>query len=349
MRSGSERNLRRDWRYQIADGKSRDTMMTVPDFYCPRTREPLALSSDGAFLESPSGNRYPVIDGIPDLLLDAGRQTTKSEDQSYYRSRAAEYDRGMDVMFRMLLGDEVATRNTLLDMLQIAPGARVLELGCGTCRDTGHILQRAAFVYAGDLSREMIEIGRHRLEAARADFQRLRLFVAEAAELPFPDGYFDAAYHFGGLNLFPDIGAALKEITRVVKPGGRVVVGDEGTGPWLAGADFAKILENSNPLFRHRAPLDRVPVDARDVTCRWILNGSFYVIAYEVGVGEPQLDLDVEFPGRRGGSHRSRYYGKLEGVSPALRDRIVDAAAAEGVSIVAWLERALGAGLDDKS
>ena len=70
-----------------------------------------------------------------------------------------------------------------------------------------------------------------------------------------------------------------------------------------------------------------------------MLNGSFYQIAFRVGPGEPQLDLDVEFPGWRGGSHRTRYFGRLEGVSPELREIVVKRAGSEGMSITAWLEK----------
>jgi SAM-dependent methyltransferase len=323
--------------------------MSTSDFFCPRTRQPLKVAADKTFLENQAGDRYPIVDGIPELLLDAGRQQASSGDLEYYRARAAEYDRGMEVMFRMLHSEEAAVRDDMIAMLRIAPGARVLEIGCGTCRDTTHLLNRGALVYASDLSRDMILVGRDRLQAAKVDFSRLRLFIAEATRLPFPDGFFDAAFHFGGLNLFPGIGAALAEMARVVKPRGRVVAGDEGVGPWLAHTDFAKILENSNPLFRHRAPLDKIPMNARDVSCRWILNDAFYLIAFEVGEGEPALDLDVEFPGWRGGSHRTRYYGKLEGVSPELRDEVVKAAAAEGVSMARWLEKALRRALGIKT
>ena len=273
----------------------------------------------------------------------------KSANQEYYQTRAVEYDRGNDVMYRMLLCDEQKERSDMIGMLDIVPGSRVLEVGCGTCRDTVHLLNCGALVYASDLSREMIMIGRDRLHAATVPFSKVRFFIADAMRLPFPDGYFDAAFHFGGLNLFTDIAGGLTEMAQVVKPNGRVVAGDEGVGSWLAHTDFAKILENSNPLFRHRAPLDKIPVSARNVTCRWVLNGSFYLIAFQVGSGEPQLDLDVEFPGRRGGSHRSRFYGKLEGVSPELRDRVVAAAAAEGVSVVSWIENALRRTLPGKS
>src|SRR5262249_29563017 len=162
-------------------------------------------------------------------------------------------------------------------------------IGCGTGRDVARLLARAAAVYAGDLSREMLAIGQDRLMQSAADLSRVRLFQADATRLPFRDEFFDAAYHFGGLNLFPDIPKAVAEVAGVVKRGGRVVAGDEGIGQWLADTDFARILENSNPLFRHRAPVDKLPVNARNVACHWILSGSFYVISFDVGTGEPQL------------------------------------------------------------
>jgi predicted HicB family RNase H-like nuclease len=48
----------------------------------------------------------------------------------------------------------------------------------------------------------------------------------------------------------------------------------------------------------------------------------------------------------RGGSHRTRYFGKLDGVTPDLKQRAVDAAAREGVSLTAWLEKTLRQALD---
>lgn len=320
--------------------------MSESGFFCPRSHEPLVSSADGRFLESPAGDRYPMIDGIPSLLLASGHDEARGDRNKYYRERAAEYDRGNDVMFRMLMCEEEQTREHLAGLLGIAQGDRILEVGCGTCRDTRHFLNRGATVYAGDINREMIHMGRDRLETAKVDTSVLKLFIADAAQLPFPDGFFDRAFHFGGLNLFPDVRAAVAEITRVVKPGGRVVLGDEGVGAWLSETEFGKILKNSNPLFHHQAPLEKIPSHARNVSCHWILNGSFYVIAFDVGVGEPQLDLDIEFPGWRGGSHRKRYFGKLEGVSPELRDHAVKAAAAEGISLVSWLERALRRALE---
>jgi SAM-dependent methyltransferase len=251
----------------------------------------------------------------------------------------------MDVLLRTFGADDQALREHLVAPLRLQAGARVLETGCGTCRDTVQLASRAARVVATDRSADMIRGGR----AAMADsvhVERVRFCVSDATALPFKAGVFDAAYHFGGLNLFSDIRRSLAEMARVVKPGGRVVVGDEGVAPWLTESDFGRILLNSNPLYRFQPPLGLLPVSVRDVACRWILNGAFYVIDFSVGEGEPFLDLDVEFPGVRGGSHRTRYFGKLDGVTPDLKQRAVDAAAREGVSLTAWLEKTLRQALD---
>lgn len=315
----------------------------MSEFVCPVTRQPLRLVHDaGDFLEAPDGRRYPISDGIPELLAPERRQSAAAgRDQQYYREKAREYDRGIEVLFRTFYADESTVRDVMIALLNLSPGARVLETGCGTGRDTAHLVSRAATVYAMDLAREMIDVGRLRLAEAGVDLTNVRLFVSDATALPFADRFFDAAYHFGGINLFPNVERALAEMARVVRPGGKVVFGDEGLGPWLTDSEFAGILVNSNPLYRHHAPVDLLPVCARDVVCRWILNGAFYVVDFAVGEGEPPLDLDVEFPGWRGGSHRTRYYGKLDGVAPELRRQVVESAAREGISITAWLERTL--------
>ena len=323
------------------EGTSPLSNTSVHGFVCPADHQPVALSDDGASLVSGSGSRYPIRGGIPDFVLGTGEDVVPGGNQEFYRTRAHEYDRGNEVMYRMLLCEEEPARDDMISGLMLQPNSRVLEIGCGTCRDTARLLNRSATVYAGDLSLEMLAIGKQRLEDSNADFERLHLFRGDAMRLPFADGFFDAVFHFGGLNLFPDVAGALKEMARVVKTGGRVAAGDEGVAPWLSDTEFAKILKNSNPLFNHSAPIEKIPVTARDVSCRWILNGSFYMITFQVGEGEPQLDLDVQFPGWRGGSHRTRYFGRLEGVSPELRETVVKRAAAEDMSISAWLEKTL--------
>lgn len=266
----------------------------------------------------------------------------------YYRAKADEYDHGMDVMFRTFGVDEREVREQMLALLRLTPETRLVETSCGTGRDTVRLAERVAALCATDLSPEMLAICRDRLDEAGVPRDRVRLLVSDATCLPLADASFDAAYHFGGLNEFADIPAAIQEMVRVVRPGGRVVLGDEGLGPWLLDTEFGRILVNTKSLYRHQPPLHLLPASARDVACRWIIGGAFWVVDFTVGEGEPFLDIDAEFPGWRGGSHRTRYFGRLDGVDPALRQRVVDRAAAEGLSLTRWLEKALSEKLSER-
>src|SRR5262249_29094618 len=149
-------------------------------------------------------------------------------------------------------------------------------------------------LYVQDLSPNMLQLGRQRMSAsfaAKAETCRVEFFVGNAAHLPFADGYFDAAYHFGGLNMFTDKRQALAEMSRVVREGGKIVVGDESVAPWHRETPYGKILMNSNKMYAHPCPLDHLPESARDVCVRWLLGNSFYLIEYRVGSGAPRVDL----------------------------------------------------------
>lgn len=109
-------------------------------------------------------------------------------------------------------------------MMPLAPGAAILEIGCG--RGVGAKLIDRAFQPAGlhiqDLDMDMIRKARKRLAAPR-DKQRtqvLSLSVSDASHLPFKGGSFDGVVGFGVLHHVPDWRRALREISRVLKPGG---------------------------------------------------------------------------------------------------------------------------------
>jgi len=82
-----------------------------------------------------------------------------------------------------------------------------------------------------------------------------------------------------------------------------------------------------------------LPICARDVTVKWIIGNCFYVIAFTKGSGPPPLDLDLPHQGWRGGSMRTRYYGRLEGVTLEAKALAQQAAAVAGVSVHEWLDR----------
>jgi hypothetical protein len=97
-------------------------------------------------------------------------------------------------------------------------------------------------------------------------------------------------------------------MTRVVRPGGKVVVGDEGIAPWLRRRLHGRILIRTNRLYKHRPPLELLPVDVREVRLQWLLGDAFYLIDYRVGDGPLEMDIDLPMP-RKGDTLRSRFYG----------------------------------------
>lgn len=100
-------------------------------------------------------------------------------------------------------------------------GQRVLEVGCGRGVGTQLLFDHfgAREVHAFDLDPDMVTQARRRLAGYPTD--RLKLYVADATTIPEADESFDAAVDFGILHHVPDWPAAVAEVARVLKPGGR--------------------------------------------------------------------------------------------------------------------------------
>ncbi|MBM3777170.1 MAG: methyltransferase domain-containing protein [Acidimicrobiia bacterium] len=317
---------------------------------CPRTGGHLRVTDrvvaegrivSGA-LVSESGQSYPIRNGIPDFtdstaLTDHERQTRTE----YERVAEGIYDTAVDWQFAAFQEDEHTVREAMVDLLCLTPSARVLEVGSGTGRDSVRLARRLGaegLLHLQDLSPAMAAVCARRM-AREGVSCTLDYSVSSALELPFPDEAFDAVFHFGGFNQFGDLRRGAAELTRVVRRGGRVLIGDEAVAPWLKGSEFDHVVTTNNPLFSADTPLDVLPACARDVTCRWIIGNCFYVIVFDRGDGPPPLDLDLPHQGWRGGTMRSRYYGRLEGVTVDAKALAHEAAAREGLSVHAWLDR----------
>jgi ubiquinone/menaquinone biosynthesis C-methylase UbiE len=327
---------------------------SVASYRCPADGVPLRVAEvtpsgdriETGTLISEGGRRYPVIRGVPHLLYPDALSAVEAQTQQEY-DRVAEriYDAAVDWQFAAFLEKEDDVREDMVDKLGARAGDRILEIGCGTGRDSHRLARRLGehgVLFMQDLSANMVFACRERLErlAEPAPFRcRLEYSVCNVAHLPFPDDFFDAVFHFGGLNQFGDIPRALTEMTRVTRAGGRLLVGDEGVAPWLAGTEFAAIVTTNNPLFKAEIPLGALPECAREVAVKWIIANCFYVIAFSKGSGPPPLDLDLPHQGWRGGTLRTRYYGQLEGVTPEAKTLARQAAAAAGVSVHEWLDR----------
>jgi ubiquinone/menaquinone biosynthesis C-methylase UbiE len=328
---------------------------SVAHYRCPADGTALriadAATSTGESIEtgslaSAAGRRYPVVRGVPHLVYPDRLSPLEEQTQTEY-DRVADgiYDTAVDWQFAAFLENEDAIREGMVDELGTQPADRLLEVGCGTGRDSYRLAQRlgdGGALFMQDLSANMV-LACQRSMSARDEKMAFRCAleysVSNASHLPFADGFFDRVFHFGGLNQFADVPQAMLELTRVTRNGGRVVVGDEGVAPWLRGSEFDAIVTTNNPLFKASVPLTAVPHCAREVSVRWIIANCFYLISFTKGDGPPPLDLDLPHHGWRGGSMRTRYYGQLEGVTPQAKALAREAAAAEGISVHDWLDR----------
>lgn len=109
----------------------------------------------------------------------------------------------------------------------LAPGERVVDVGCGAGIDTliaARMVGEHGRVIGVDMTPAMLERARASARAIGATNVELREGYAEA--LPVDDGWAEVVISNGVMNLFPDKLAGLREMARVLRPGGRLQVGD---------------------------------------------------------------------------------------------------------------------------
>jgi ubiquinone/menaquinone biosynthesis C-methylase UbiE len=127
------------------------------------------------------------------------------------------YDRLAEVLS---LGQNKRWREALVVHLARFQPQRILDVATGTAGVAIALAHAThAHVVGVDISEPMLERGRQRVQEAELD-ARIRLEVARAEELPFPDGAFDAVSFTYLLRYVADPAATLAELARVVRPGG---------------------------------------------------------------------------------------------------------------------------------
>jgi phosphatidylethanolamine/phosphatidyl-N-methylethanolamine N-methyltransferase len=128
-----------------------------------------------------------------------------------------------------------AGRIQAIQRMGIKAGDRVLEVGVGTGINAG--LYPSDCVVTGiDLSEPMLEKARERV--VRKGVSNIRLLAMDAADLKFPDNAFDIVYAPYVISVVPDPVAVVREMRRVCRPGGRMVIlnhfrGTNRVGAWL--------------------------------------------------------------------------------------------------------------------
>jgi SAM-dependent methyltransferase len=159
-------------------------------------------------------------------------------------------------------------RRALLGALGSLVGVRLLDVGCGVGLLLREAADRGAWVAGVDTADELLEVARWALP--EADLQ-----VGRLDALPYDNGRFDVATACNALRYAPDQQAALAELIRVVRPGGRIAIGDWADPPRSLTRDFLNRLDITEPVFPI-IDLDRVdggeldfPITYPDLTTAW--------------------------------------------------------------------------------
>ncbi len=169
----------------------------------------------------------PIPSGGEGAVPADSGSASKREALALFRGLPRRYDAlsaalsfWQDPRWRRALVDEVAPR----------AGDRVLDVATGTGMVAAELLSRASCSVVGiDQSAEMLAAARRRFAGASA---RVELIEGQAEALPFADGSFDALTFTYLLRYVDDPAATMRELARVVRPGGSVASLEFGVPPW---------------------------------------------------------------------------------------------------------------------
>ena len=168
----------------------------------------------------------------------------KSRARTFYKYLSKVYDR----VNAFVWNEEM--RAEALSMLDIDADDRVLDVGCGTGFGTEGLLEHTEHVYGLDQSRHQLQqawgkLGKH---------DPVAFHFGDAERLPFKDGSFDAVWSSGSIEYWPNPVTGLRELRRVVEPGGQVLV----VGPDYPDSALFQRLADAIMLFYDEAEADRM-------------------------------------------------------------------------------------------
>jgi len=145
-------------------------------------------------------------------------------------------------------------RAEALELLDLDPDDRVLDVGCGTGFGTEGLLEYTDDVHGLDQSI-------HQMEKAFTKFgrtDRVNFYRGDAERLPFADDSFDAVWSSGSIEYWPNPVDALAEFRRIVEPGGPILV----VGPNYPSSSVFQRLADAIMLFYDETEADRMFAEA---------------------------------------------------------------------------------------
>jgi ubiquinone/menaquinone biosynthesis C-methylase UbiE len=159
--------------------------------------------------------RRAISEHDPSGAATTALQSTEGLSESYARWRSSRLGQITDALERRLL----------FELFGSVVGMTLLDVGCGDGALASELARRGAIVTGLDADPAMIAAARWRAEV---EATRLRLVEGQAERLPFDDATFDRVLAVAVLCFVRDAERAVAEMARVLKPGGRVVIGELG-------------------------------------------------------------------------------------------------------------------------
>jgi demethylmenaquinone methyltransferase / 2-methoxy-6-polyprenyl-1,4-benzoquinol methylase len=157
----------------------------------------------------------------------ADLQKRPAEVAAMFDEVAARYDLVNDVLS---LGQDRRWRRAVARAVDAREGERILDLAAGTGTSSASFTANGSTAVACDFSLGMLRQGAR--QRGGADVGGVRFVAGDAVALPFADNSFDAVTISFGLRNVQDVAAALTELLRVTKPGGRLVVCEFSAPVW---------------------------------------------------------------------------------------------------------------------
>jgi ubiquinone/menaquinone biosynthesis C-methylase UbiE len=130
-----------------------------------------------------------------------------------------------EIVARVMAFETAPANRLAVERLAARPDEAILEVGCGHGRTLARLARTGCRLLAGvDPSEVMVRVARRRLRRSIAS-GAVEIALATSSALPHPDDRFDAALAVHVLYFWTDPVADLREIRRVLRPGGRVILG----------------------------------------------------------------------------------------------------------------------------
>ena len=257
-----------------------DRPETVSLLQSPFTGAPLHVDSEQGreALVSSSGERFPIRKGIPAFLKPEDLTGDNGRYNKLYETVGGFYDDIQRVVgaFRGL--DLDSYFENYMSLLEVKAGDSVLETSVGTGLNFKYLPQGTK-LSGLDLSPEMLTRCQNNLRRWQLEAD---LYLGNAESLPFADSSFDVVFTCGGFNFFSDRSKAIREMIRVVKPGGHLMIEDE-TEEYVKSTYEKSPITSSFYSGRKQAvtvPIDVVPPEMEDVRVEMLKEGKFYAVTF---------------------------------------------------------------------